>query len=176
MPRNSGWPSRKVWISERSLFWKLDSMRSSSTARGVRFCASSTTSSARLPWRVAAIRKSSRFFSSATWQAFVLQPERGGHAAQRVVGVELGRHQLRGHQVVGLELAKQVAHQRGLAGADFAGDDDEALAERQAVIQIRHRPLVPLGAEEETRVGIELKRLGAKAVIVFVHEQSVISE
>jgi hypothetical protein len=83
-------------------------------------------------------------------QAFVLQAERGGDAAQGVFGVELGRHQLRRDQVLRVELAEQVAHQRGLAGADLAGDDDEALAQRQAVVQIRHRPLVPLGPEEES--------------------------
>lgn len=107
-------------------------------------------------------------------QAFVLQAERRGHATQGVLRIQLGRHQLRRHQIVGLELTEQVTYQRGLAGTDLAGDDDESLAQRQAVIQVGHRPLVALGAEEKSRIGIELERFGAKAVIVFVHGQSVV--
>ena len=42
-----------------------------------------------------------------------------------------------------VELLEQAAHDRRLAGADLAGDDDEALALVQAVLQVRERALVP---------------------------------
>jgi hypothetical protein len=57
--RNSGWPMRKLCSSACFSSWKFDSMRSSSTARGVRFCASSTIISARLPFSVSPTRKAS---------------------------------------------------------------------------------------------------------------------
>ena len=63
--RNSGWPTRKVCSSAWLPYWKFDSMRSSSTARGVRFCASSTISRQRLPWLVWLSRKASSVTSSS---------------------------------------------------------------------------------------------------------------
>ena len=77
--RNSGWPTRKLCSSAWSPSWKLDSMRSSSTARGVRFCASSTISSARLLARSRAGRGTPR----ATRAASLLSTSLTGKAERR---------------------------------------------------------------------------------------------
>ena len=92
-----------------------------------------------------------------------------GDRTQQVVSVELRADDLRGDDRLDVELLEQRAHQCGLAGADLARDDQEALALVHAVLQIRKRARVPLAAEVEGRVGAELERLAGKAVEVFVH-------
>ena len=74
--------------------------------------------------------------------------------AQQVVGLELRADDLRGHDGLAIELLEQRAHQRGLAGADLAGDDDEALALVDAVLQVRQRAAVALAAEVEAGSGL----------------------
>ena len=103
-------------------------MRSSSTARGVRFCASSTISRQRLPCVVTCTRKASSASSSSDLAtSLVAQAEGRGDHAQRVLGIELRADELRGDDLARVELVEQAAHDRRLARADLAGDDDEAL-------------------------------------------------
>ena len=74
--RNSGWPTRKLCISAWLPNWKFDNMRSSSTARGVRFCASSTISRQRLPLLVWLIRKASSVISNSDFgTSLTLKPK-----------------------------------------------------------------------------------------------------
>ena len=87
--------------------------------------------------------------------------ERHGDRAQQVVGLELRADELRRDDLARIELLEQAAHDRGLARADLAGDDDEAFALVQAVLEVGERALVPATAEEERRIGIELERLAA---------------
>ena len=150
--------------------WKFDSMRSSSTARGVRFCASSTTSSARLP----CVATWHRNASSAEQQVGLvdvlrLQAERRGDEAQHVLGVELRADELRRDDLARVELVEQAAHDRRLAGADLAGDDDEAFVLVQPVLEVCDGAPVLPAAEVERRIGIELERLAGQAVEGFVH-------
>ena len=63
-----------------------------------------------------------------------------------------------------IELLEEAADDRRLAGADFAGDDDEAFALVEPVLQICKRALVPAAAEEERRIGVELKGLAGQPV------------
>ena len=72
----------------------------------------------------------------------------------------------------GSSLLEQAAHHRRLAGADLAGDDDEAFVLVQAVFEVRHRAPVLPAAEEERRVGIELEGLAGEPVEGFVHERT----
>jgi hypothetical protein len=102
-------------------------------------------------------------------RAFVRQAEGRDHHAQRVVRIQVGVDDVGGDDLVGGQAVEQVAHQRGLAGTDFAGDDDEALALRQAVLEVGHGALVALAAEEEVRIGAQLEGLGGKSVVSLVH-------
>ena len=61
--------------------------------------------------------------------------------------------------------------ERRLARADVAGDDDEALALRQAEPEIRHGFLVRSAFEVKARVRRQLKRGRAQAVMVGVHRR-----
>ena len=68
-----------------------------------------------------------------------------------------------------VELLEKAAHDRRLAGADLAGDDDEPLALIEPVLEVGERALVPAAAEVERRVGIELERLAGQPEEGFVH-------
>ena len=77
--------------------------------------------------------------------------------AQRIVRLELRRHDGRGDEVVAVDAVQQMTDERRLAGADFAGDHDKAVSLGQPVGQIRHRLLMAPASEEEPVVGAELK-------------------
>jgi hypothetical protein len=97
------------------------------------------------------------------------QAERHGDRAQQVVGVELRAHELRGDEPRRIDLREEVAHQRRLPGADLAGDDDEALALVQPVLQVGEGALVAAAAEEEGGIRIELEGLARQPEEGFVH-------
>ena len=78
-----------------------------------------------------------------------------------IVAAELRGDDLRRRIGLGVELRQQQIDERGLAGADLAGDDDEALALMQPVGQMRHGAGVAGAAEEEARIGRELERQSA---------------
>ena len=68
-----------------------------------------------------------------------------------------------------IDLLEQRAAQRRLAGADVAGDDDEALAAPDGVLQQVERVAVRLAAVEILRVRRQAERLLREPVIAFVH-------
>ncbi len=78
------------------------------------------------------------------------QPERRRHGAQQVVRVELRAHELDSDDLGGIELLQKAPHDRRLAGADLAGDDDEALALVEPVLEVRERALVARGCRSRT--------------------------
>ena len=78
------------------------------------------------------------------------QAERRADRAQHVVGVELRADELRGDDLVAVELLEQAAHDRRLAGADLAGDDDEAFALVEAVLAGRRTRACGRGCRSRT--------------------------
>ena len=127
-------------------------------------------SSARLPCWLTETRKA----SSDEQQVRLLdvlraQAERRCHQAQRVFRVELRADEVAGDHLLRVELVEQAAHDRGLAGADVAGDDDESFVLVQAVLEVGHGAPVLPAAEVERRVRIELEGLARESVEGFVH-------
>src|SRR5262249_61998639 len=70
-----------------------------------------------------------------------------------------------------IDLLEDRTAQRRLAGADVAGDDDEALAAPDRVLQKVERVAVRLAAIEELRIRRQAERLLRESVIVFVHQR-----
>ena len=89
--------------------------------------------------------------------AIVGHAEIGHREAQQVVAGDPRGDDARHHVAVPVELRPELLDQRGLAGADLAGDDDEAFLLRQTIDQVRDRAAVAARAEEEPAVGRELK-------------------
>src|SRR5206468_7661565 len=83
--------------------------------------------------------------------------------------VELRADELGCDELVAIDLLEKAAHERCLACADLAGDDDEPLALIQAVLQIRECALVATAAEIERGIRVELKGLTCQSVESFVH-------
>src|ERR1051326_450501 len=163
--RSWGCPTRKLWRSARLPTWKFDSMRSSSTAAGARFCASSTMRSALRSYLLGLVLGQHRRFVLVAH----CDAESGGDGAQEAVGVELCRHQLRGDDLVAVQLAQQAANERGLARADFAREHDEALALVEPVLEVGVGALVPAAAVKEARIRAELEGRGGKSEVGFEH-------
>jgi len=91
--------------------------------------------------------------------------------AQHVVALDLGRDQADRVEARRVDIGHEVGDQGRLAGADLAGDGDEALALREAVAQIGHRLLVRPAVEPEARVRGQLEGLPAQAIMLGVHSQ-----
>src|SRR5262245_22593726 len=64
-----------------------------------------------------------------------------------------GRVEDEGRGAIALQATEERAQERGLAGADLAGEQDEALVLLDAVEQLRQSLPVPWGGVEETRIG-----------------------
>src|SRR5690606_39636844 len=62
--------------------------------------------------------------------------------------------------------------QRGLAGPDATGDDDEAFALLEAIAKIGHRALVAAAFEIEAGIRRETEGFAAELVKWFVHSVS----
>ena len=77
------------------------------------------------------------------------------------------------HRDVGMtrHALEQRAHDRGLAGADFAGELNEAAGLVDAVQQVRERLRMPLAHEEVARIGSDRERLFAQAEKARVHAE-----
>jgi hypothetical protein len=84
---------------------------------------------------------------------FHAHPECCANHAQGVFGVELGADQIGSRDRVGVHAVEQAPHDGGLAGADLAGDDDEAFVAQQAVLQVGLGAPVLLAAEVEAGSG-----------------------
>ena len=97
------------------------------------------------------------------------QAEIGHHQAQQVVAGHLRGDDARHDVGAAVELRPELLDQRRLAGADLAGDDDEAFLLRQPVDQMRDRAAVAAGAEEEPAVGGQLERDAGEVVKFLVH-------
>jgi len=97
----------------------------------------------------------------------VAQAEIRHRQAQQIVTGYLRRYHTSNDIGVAVELRPKLFDQGGLTGADFAGDDDEAFLLGQAIDQMRDRPAVPAGAEEESAVGCQQEWQAGK-VVVFV--------
>ena len=99
--------------------------------------------------------------------------EGGRDGLQQIFGVELGRDDLGGDHLLRIEPLEQAADQRGLAGTDLSGYDDETLALIQAVLEIRVRARVPAAREEELGVRIQLEGLSRQPVERLVHARGL---
>ena len=98
-----------------------------------------------------------------------MKAEGRSHHAQGVFGIELRGHRLPMTTSLPMQAVDQAAQDHRLAGADLAGDDDEAFVARHAVLQIGLGAAVLLAAEVESGVGVELEGLAAQPVEGFVH-------
>ena len=96
-------------------------------------------------------------------------PERHGHGAQQVFRVQLSRYQLRGDELVGVDLFEEAPHQRRLPRSDFPGDDDEAFTLVDAVLQVGEGALVSPAAVEKSGIRIKLEGLPTEPEEGFVH-------
>ena len=88
--------------------------------------------------------------------------ERHQNSLQQLARLELRADDLRRHHLLRIQAFEQGPHQRGLASADFASHDDEALALVSAELQVRQRVAVPAAVEIKSRVGVELERRAGK--------------
>ncbi len=100
---------------------------------------------------------------------FDRHPEGGEGRSQQVAHFELGAHQLGGHHLLVVDVAEQRAHQRGLARADVARHDDEALGLVEAELQVGQGAVVPPAVEVEARVRIEQEWGAVQAEVRLVH-------
>src|SRR5262249_34854331 len=73
-----------------------------------------------------------------------------------------------------IDLLEERPAQRRLAGPDVAGDDDEALAPADGVLQQIERVGVRTAAIEILRIRRQAERLLGESVILLVHGQSVV--
>ncbi len=168
--RNSGWPTRKLCSSACVSSWKFDSMRNSSTARGVRFCASSTMSSARLPcWLIDTRKASSERRRSDFSMSLVRRPN--DDATRRNVSSASICVLTRFPAITccGSSLSRRLRTIVVLPATHVSGDHDEAFVLVQPVFEIRHGPPVLAAAEVESRVRVELEGLSGQSVKGLVH-------
>ncbi|MEQ1686687.1 MAG: hypothetical protein ABL916_23800 [Burkholderiaceae bacterium] len=68
-----------------------------------------------------------------------------------------------------IELGQQGAHERGLARADLAADNDKTRAFGKPAPELDESAVVPLAVEIEARVGRELERRAGDTEVRFVH-------
>ncbi len=72
--------------------------------------------------------------------------------------------------MVGIQMVPQALEHRGLAGADFAGEQDKSLAALHAVNQIRQRFFMLRTAIKERRIRAEIERIGNQTEKRLIHE------
>ena len=70
-----------------------------------------------------------------------------------------------------IELLQHRSAQRGLAGADLAGQDNQTFPALYAGQQLVERRSVRRAAEQESRIGGQAERLLVQPVERFVHER-----
>ena len=71
--------------------------------------------------------------------------------------------------VVSIELLEQGPAQRGLAGADVAGQDDEAFFAADGLPDLLQGEIVRLAAIQEPRIGRQAEWRLNESVVVLVH-------
>src|SRR5262249_40869863 len=99
----------------------------------------------------------------------ILQSECRSDHAQQIGTLELGRDDMRGQDTLRIDRGAQSLDERRLAGANFAGDDDETFPAADAVGQIGHRLGVHAAFEIEPVIWCEQERLTVKTVELRVH-------
>ncbi len=97
------------------------------------------------------------------------------HHVQKIKSIELGGHDMGDVDVVPVNGSAKPLHQRCFAGADFAGDDNEAFAAVQSVGQVGHRLGVNAALEIETVIRREQKGFATKAIKLRVHLITVLT-
>ena len=80
------------------------------------------------------------------------------------------------HDIAAVQAVEQAAQHGGLAGTNFAGDDDEAIIAQHAVLQVGLGTAMLLAAEVEVGVWVELERLASQPVKRFVHGSELHSQ
>jgi hypothetical protein len=102
-------------------------------------------------------------------EAFRRQAEALRGKTQHVVAFDLGRHDLDRRQPQRVDRLHQMPHQRRLASANVAGDDDETFTLRQAIAQIGQRLAMGGALEIIMRVRRQLERAALQSIKLFVH-------
>ena len=77
-----------------------------------------------------------------------------------------------GNDVGAFQSFDECPQHRGLARANFTGDDDETFVARHAVFKVGLGTAVLFAAEVKIRIGVELKGLAVQAIKRFVHGQN----
>jgi hypothetical protein len=95
--------------------------------------------------------------------------EGDGDEAQQLRGLDLCRHHSSHGMALGGEFGTEPFDQGGLAGAHLAGDNNEALALRQAVDQMRIGATVRRAWKEQPHIRCHAERLLVEAVHVEIH-------
>jgi hypothetical protein len=98
-----------------------------------------------------------------------VERQRLRHEPRHVVGAQAERADQGDEQPLVAQLLAQVSYQRRLAGADLAGDDDEALALLKPEGEVGHGPAVRAAGVEEARARAELERPSREGVVFRVH-------
>ena len=98
------------------------------------------------------------------------QPEPGHGQPQEVVARYARGHDARHHVGIAVELGPELLDQRGFAGADFPGYDDETFFLGQPVHQMRDGPAVAAGAEKESAVRRQQEGQAGQVVEFLVHD------
>ena len=146
-----------------------ESRRTSSSTLLLRFCASSTISSTLRPFAYCSIRKSlSVASSSALCMLERAEAELHQHGLQELDRRDLRLVDLRDDHVL-LDFLQEGLDQRGLAGADLAGDHDEAVREPDRRLHVRLGARVDLAQVQERRVRAEPERQFPELEMFEVH-------
>ncbi len=91
-------------------------------------------------------------------ETFVGQAEPGHRQPEQILFGHLRRVDAGDRVGFRVHLRAEPLDQGRLAGADFAGDDDKALALGEAIVQMGNRLAVPAAAEKESAVRRQLER------------------
>ena len=78
------------------------------------------------------------------------QAELISNEGEKIVFLQLRRDDVGDDGVLRIEFSEQRLNERGLAGADIAGDDDETITLPEPVLQKRQRALVLFARERRT--------------------------
>ena len=133
-------------------------MRTSSSTRLLKFCASSTISRTLRPLMCCSIRN---WFNVARTSGFLhverREAELHQNGLQKFGRRQLGLIDLRDHDV-GLQFPQKGLDQRGLARADLAGDHHEAIGEPDRRFHVRFGARMLLAEIQELRIRAQPER------------------
>jgi len=81
----------------------------------------------------------------------------GRDEMQKIIPGELGGHDLGDYEIALINRRQQIIDENCFAGADFPGNDDEALGVVQPIDEIGHRLPMHRALVKETGIGSELE-------------------